>query len=231
MNEPDSSAVPGDQRYYQHAGKLKFARGLSAVARRRVYDLFMEKMRPGASDRILDVGTTDDRGIESNMLEQLYPHREQLTCVSLTDGKAILAAYPGVRHVQTGAGRPLPFGPNAFDIVYCNAVLEHVGSSERQKDFIVELCRVAPRRFVAVPNRAFPVEHHTGLPLVHYLPKAWFRRLLRGGRYDIWSREENLNYVSAAALRALWPANNSPQMAYGGVGFGRWKSNLVIYQV
>lgn len=190
----------------------------------------MEKMRPSASERILDVGATDDTGIESNMLEQLYPHRERITCLSLTDGKAILAAYPGVRHVQTQPGRPLPFAPHTFDIVYCNAVLEHVGAREPQKEFIAELCRVAPRRFVAVPNPAFPVEHHTGLPLVHYLPKAWFRKVLGGGRYDYWSREENLNYISAAELRGMWPVNNSPTIAYTGVGFGRWKSNLVIYQ-
>jgi hypothetical protein len=226
MNEPGTA---GDQRYYQHAGRLKLARKISAVARRRLYQLFIDTMRPSASDRILDIGATDDRGIESNMLEQLYPHREQLTCVSLTDGESILAAYPGVRHIQTQAGQPLPLAANSFDIVYCNAVLEHVGSHERQKEFIAEICRVAPRRFVAVPNRAFPVEHHTGLPLVHYLPNAWFRKLLRGGRYDIWSREENLNYVSAADLRAMWP-NGSPSITYAGIGFGRWKSNLVIYQ-
>jgi len=230
MSDSGNMPITGDQRYYEHAGRLKLARRISAVARRRVYDLFMKAMRPAPGDRILDIGATDDGGIESNMLEQLYPHREKLTCLSLTDGKAILARYPGIHHVQASAGRALPFGADTFDIVYCNAVLEHVGSSERQKEFVAEMCRVAPRRFLAVPNRVFPVEHHTGLPLVHYLPKAWFRKLLRGGRYDVWSREENLNYVSAAELRSMWPPNNSPTVAYAGVGFGRWKSNLVVYQ-
>ncbi|HXE42855.1 MAG TPA: class I SAM-dependent methyltransferase, partial [Candidatus Baltobacteraceae bacterium] len=150
-----------DQRYYQNTGRMNFARRISSVARRRVYQLFIQTMRPSPSDRILDIGTSDDVGIDSNILEQLYPHRENITCVSLTDGKSILAAYPGVRHVRAASGEPIALERNAFDIVYSNAVLEHVGSRTRQKQFAEEMCRLAPRRFLAVPNRLFPVEHHT----------------------------------------------------------------------
>jgi trans-aconitate methyltransferase len=230
MSDTDNRRSPTDALYYQHSGGIKLARRISIVARKRVHDLFMDTMRPSPNDRILDVGATDDSGIESNMLEQLYPHRDKLTCVSLTDGKSILAAYPGVRHVQIESGAPIPFERNSFDIVYSNAVLEHVGSRARQKQFVAEICRVAPRRFLAVPNPRFPVEHHTSLPLIHYLPAVWFRKLLRGTRYDFWSREENLNYLSASDVRAMWSADGSPTVVYSGVGFGLWKSNLVMYQ-
>ena len=230
MNNQGEPASPADQRYFQHTGKMKLARRVSLIARRRVYDLFIEKMRPAANYRILDIGATDETGIESNMLEQLYPHRENITCLSLTDGQAILAAYPGVKHVRITLGEPLPFGRNEFDIVHCNAVLEHVGSRARQKQFIAEMCRVAPHRFLAVPNRRFPVEHHTSLPLIHYLPATSFRKLLRGTRYDVWSHEENLNYISAAEIVTLWPSGNAPTVAYSGIGIGAWKSNLVVYQ-
>jgi Methyltransferase domain len=219
-----------DERYYRHAGSMNFVRHISALARRRVFDLFMQTMQPKPQERILDIGTSDDTGIESNMLEQLYPHRKNLTCASLTDGETILTAYPGVRHVRIAADEPLPFKDNEFDIVHSNAVLEHAGSRIQQKKFTVEMCRVAPRRFLAVPNRGFPIESHTCLPLIHYLPKTWFRRLLRGTRYDCWSHEENLNYISASELLAMWPANCQPKIVYAGIGFGPWKSNLVIYQ-
>jgi hypothetical protein len=219
-----------DGRYYRNTGSMNFARRISTIARRRVFDLFMQKMQPKPGDRILDIGTSDDTGVESNMLEQLYPHRANLTCASLTDGGLILAAYPGVRHVKIAAGEPLPFKDNEFDIVHSNAVLEHVGSQKQQGKFIVEMCRVAPRRFLAVPNRGFPIESHTCLPLIHYLPKKWFRRLLRGTHYDFWSHEENLNYISALELQAMWPSVGKPTIVYAGIGVGRWKSNLVIYQ-
>src|ERR1700679_2063749 len=165
MSVPAKPNATVDERYYRHAGSMNFIRRISALARRRVFDLFMQTMQPKPQDRILDIGTSDDTGIESNMLEQLYPHRANLTCASLTDGKTILAAYPGVRHVRITAGEPLPFKHNEFDIVHSNAVLEHAGSRTQQKNFIAEMCRVAPRRFLAVPNRGFPVEPHTCLPL------------------------------------------------------------------
>ena len=229
MSDPGKlPSTHDDRRYYQHAGRI--ARWLSAIARRRVYELFVRSMSPSPTDRILDIGATDDTGIESNMLEQLYPHRENITCVSLTDGHAILAAYPGVKHARVTLGQPLPFSRNDFNIVHCNAVLEHVGSRERQKQFIAEMCRVAPRRFLAVPNRRFPVEHHTSLPLIHYLPPQKFRKLLRGSRYDVWSYEENLNYISAAEILSMWPAAPPPTIAYSGIGVGLWKSNLAVWQ-
>ena len=218
-----------DARYHQHTGN-RFIRRISTVARRRVHDLFMQTMRPTPGNRVLDIGASDDTGADSNMLEQHYPHRKNLTCASLSDGKSILAAYPGVHHVRIAAGEPLPFGRDAFDIAYCNAVLEHAGSRAQQKKFVAEMCRVAPHRFLAVPNRAFPIEPHTCLPFLHHLPQKWFRRVLRGTRYEFWSHEENLNYVSASEILAMWPDDGSPTVVYAGIGFGPWKSNLVVYQ-
>ena len=36
-----------------------------------------------------------------------------------------------------------------------------------------ELCRVAGRVFISVPNRYFPVEHHTAIPLLHFWDKGF----------------------------------------------------------
>jgi hypothetical protein len=146
-----------DERYYRHAGSIGIARRLSQAARMKVHSLFMDKMRPLKEERILDIGTSDVTEKESNMLEQLYPWKEQLTCVSLTDGTAILKSYPGVRHIKIEAGQPLPFEDEEFDIVYSNAVLEHAGARQSQKKFIEEMWRVGKRRFLCVPNRLFPV--------------------------------------------------------------------------
>jgi hypothetical protein len=217
-----------DAIYYKHAGSLPLVRRVSFLARRRLCQLFLKTMQPQPGDRVLDIGVSDEVTVEANMLEQVYPHRENLTCASLSDGATILRAYAGVQHVRVVPHEPLPFADNAFDIVYSNAVLEHAGSPEQQRAFLSELCRVARRRFVAVPNRLFPVEHHTCLPVIHYLPKATFRRMLRGSRYDVWSHEENLNYVSAQELRALWPAE-PPVITYSGIGLGPFRSNLVAY--
>jgi ubiquinone/menaquinone biosynthesis C-methylase UbiE len=230
MSAQSHQPLQVDRQYYQNTGGLSLARRISGIARRRIHHCFLETMRPQPTERILDLGASDDTGTDANMLEQTYPHRANLTCASLSDGQAIVAAYPGVRHVQITPGHPLPFEPNAFDIVYSSAVLEHVGSSSQQRFFLEEMCRLARRRFLAVPNRGFPLEHHTCLPFVHYLPKAWFRRLLRGTRYDFWSYEANLNHVSAHDLRAMWPDQHPPVIIRAGIGFGPWRSNLIAYQ-
>ena len=230
MSVPPNPQTGFDERYYQNTGSMNFARRISTIARQRLHQLFLQTMQPKPDDRILDIGTSDDTGIESNMLEQLYPFRKKITCASLTNGENILAAYPGVHHVRITAGKPLPFADNEFDIVYSNAVLEHAGSRLQQTRFVAELCRVARRRFLAVPNRSFPVEHHTCLPLIHYLPQNWFRKLLRNTRYDFWSHEENLNCISASDIRVMWPSDRRPTFIYSGIGIGPWKSNLVACQ-
>ena len=82
----------------------------------------------------------------------------------------------------------MPFADGEFDIVFSNAVIEHVGGREQQRRFVEESLRVAQRAFVTTPNRWFPVEVHTRLPLVHWLPDPVAHRA-----YDLarkpWAKE------------------------------------------
>ena len=214
--------------YHQHNSGLPLADRIGYIARLRMYRLFLECMRPDPASRILDIGVTDDVDSRSaNLLERLYPHRERIVCAGITDGRAIRRRYPGVGFVEIGAGRPLPFADGAFDIVYSNAVLEHVGSRERQAGFVREACRVGKRVFLAVPNRLFPVEVHTGIPLLHFLPQRWFRAALRRSRFHELVREENLNYVSPGELRRMYPIEKPARTLYSGIGLGPFRSNLV----
>ena len=73
MNTPSNQRASVDESYYRHTGKMGFARRVSTVARRRVHELFLKTMQPRPLDRILDIGASDDTGLEANMLEQLYP--------------------------------------------------------------------------------------------------------------------------------------------------------------
>lgn len=177
---------------------------IAAYARRRMYDRFIRSTAIQADETLLDVGVTSDQTYEaSNYVEAWYPHKNRITAVGVDDAAFLEQRYPGLTYRRAN-GLDLPFAADSFDVVHSSAVLEHVGSAENQRRFITELARVAKRTvFLTTPNRRFPVEFHTVLPLVHWLPKPWFRRLLRNTRYEFFSREENLNLVNRRELRQL----------------------------
>lgn len=172
--------------------------------RRSLYDRFLSSVRPKLQDTILDVGATSDQVYDfSNYLEAWYPHKSRITAVGIDDAKFLEELYPGITFLKAD-GRDLPFADETFDVVHSSAVLEHVGSRENQMQFIRELTRVARRAvFMTTPNRWFPVEVHTVLPFVHWLPASWFRAILRHLGHEVLSREENLNLLTAENLRAM----------------------------
>jgi ubiquinone/menaquinone biosynthesis C-methylase UbiE len=75
-------------------------------------------------------------------------------------------------------GRRLPFEDGAFDVVFSNSVIEHVGDAGDQQQFAAECARVGRRLYVQTPNRQFFFEPHYLTPFVHWLPKETRRRLL-----------------------------------------------------
>jgi len=222
-NIPDRT----DAEYYQHAGRLPYAARISRRARRDVYRAFMAACAPGPATAVLDLGVSlAVASPEVNMLEQLYPHRSRLVCAGLGDGAAVTAAYPGVHYVRVEPHGPLPFRDGEFPVAYCNAVLEHAGTREQQAALVAELCRVADTVFLVVPNRWFPIEPHTGLPFLHWLPLPLFRRLLRPTPFRFWADPEHLNPLTARALARMMPAGRRAVITPCGLGPAPFASNL-----
>jgi len=176
--------------------------GLAARAslwnRRHKLALFLETMRPGPETRIVDVGVGDtgfgtEPGVASshNFFEALYPWPERITAVSDVPLPNFAQEFPMVDCV-TASGTELPFEDGAFDVAFSNAVVEHVGDRADQRRFVAELCRVAPRVFLSTPNRWFPVETHTLLPFLHWLPRPAADRAFATLGRDNWQRVELL---------------------------------------
>jgi SAM-dependent methyltransferase len=186
--------------------------GLAARAslrnRRHKLALFLETMRPGPETRVVDVGVGDtgfgtEPGVASshNFFEALYPWPERITAVSDVPLPNFAQEFPLVKCV-TASGTELPFEDGAFDVAFSNAVVEHVGGPAEQRRFVAELCRVAPRVFLSTPNRWFPVETHTLLPLLHWLPRPAADRAFAALGRDNWQRVELL---SKRGLLDLFP--------------------------
>src|SRR6478672_2630594 len=153
----------------------RVASRVSLRSRERKLQLFLELLQPGPETTVVDVGVTDapfGSGSTDNFFEALYPWPHQVTAVGNTGLDRFRAAFPDVTAVQAD-GRDLPFADGQFDLGFSNAVVEHVaGGREGQRRFVHELCRVSRRVFVTTPNRWFPLEVHTLLPFVHWLPEA-----------------------------------------------------------
>jgi len=81
-------------------------------------------------------------------------------------------------------------------------VLEHVGNKKDQVMFIKEIKRVSRKAFVTTPNRYFPVEVHTRVPLLHFLPKPFFDSYLKliGKK---WATGNYMNLLSLADIKEL----------------------------
>jgi SAM-dependent methyltransferase len=148
---------------------------ISLRSRERKLRLFLDELQPRPETTVLDVGA-DELGFGEgdgcgtlNFFEDRYPWPERITALGLHDGDGFRRRYPGIRYVQ-GDACDLPFADGEFDVVFSNAVIEHVGGRERQRKLVSEALRVGRRVFITTPNRSFPVEVHTRLPLVHWLP-------------------------------------------------------------
>jgi SAM-dependent methyltransferase len=189
---------------------MRLADAVSLRSRRRKLRLFLDEIRPTPETTVLDVGVDEvgfgDSGGQSgctthNFFEELYPWPAQVTALGLHEGVGFRARYPIVPYVQ-GDACALPFPDGAFDIVFSNAVIEHVGGRERQRLLVSEAVRVGKRVFLTTPNRWFPIELHTRLPLVHFLPEPLAHRVYRlTGK--AWASENHL--LGPSDLARLFP--------------------------
>jgi SAM-dependent methyltransferase len=215
-----------DSKFYQVVAPRSWSERLAIVARDRIYDDMIRCCHPARDDTILDVGVSDVVNDAANMLERKYPYQRKITAGGLGDGAAFHAAFPEATYRQIEANRPLPFADNAFDIAVSNAVLEHVGSEQHQAAFVRELTRVAGRVFISVPNRYFPVEHHTAIPLLHFWRRG-FEVACRWLDKAEWADERNLILMSWRQLSALAP--DGAAIGHTGIMLGLFSSNLFVF--
>jgi SAM-dependent methyltransferase len=198
-------AEHGDSRYYRRLFNFAFVWNLAHAPRRRLFDCFMGTLKPTERESVLDLGTANLPEPLENIFELYYPHKHRITAAGAEDCAFLEKSYPGLKFVRVKPGAPLPFPDDAFDVGFSNAVIEHAGSRANQALFLGELIRVSRRCFLATPNRWFPVELHTRLPLLHWLPAPLFRRLIAAMGFDFYAREENLNLLSEGDLLRLLP--------------------------
>lgn len=193
---------------------------LLVLARTRISGGFMRSSAPDNQADVINDG--------ANVLEQLYPHPERIIAAGLGEGDDFRAAFPRVTYMRIAAGGRLPFADQSFEIAIANAVLEHVGGFAQQLSFVLEMARIARQVFITVPNRRFPVEDHTAIPLLHLWGSTfWFACRLLGK--DKWTRESELVLMTRTSLARLAPSGMHVRVSYTGLAMGPFSSNLFLH--
>jgi ubiquinone/menaquinone biosynthesis C-methylase UbiE len=202
---------------------------LAGHVRVQMFKRFMETMRPGPDDTLVDVGVTSDQTLDhSNYAVAWYPYKSKVTAVGIDDASFLEEKYPGVTF-KLSSGLSLPYADDSFDYGHSSAVLEHVGSFENQIRFISELNRVARKGvFITTPNRWFPVEFHSVLPLVHWLPLDMFWSILRMTGRGVLADETVLNLMGSRSLREAAAKAGAVKFRVETASLGGWPSNLLL---
>lgn len=214
------------QSSFQFSRLSSLASRAALKMRQKMYRVFEVLADPQEEWRVLDVGVTSEDRPDCNFFEKMYPYPGRITGAGVEDAAHLEQKFPGLKYVQID-GRTLPFEDKAFDLVVSFAVLEHAGRREDQRRFLNELCRVGKRVCVTTPNRWHPVDFHTVLPFLHWLPGALHRRLLASIGEKFFSKIENLNLLSKSDVLKLVPKNRSLKVRrFWFMGF---VSNFLFY--
>jgi Methyltransferase domain len=138
--------------------------------RRRRMRRFFVMFHPSPKTRVLDVGGTVQTWTSESEGTAGFP----VTLINLRDYGAIEdSRFTSL----AGDATDMAFKENAFDIVFSNSVIEHVGTWEKQQAFAREVSRVAPLLWIQTPARSFPIEAHLLAPYIQYLPQSMQHRL------------------------------------------------------
>ncbi|MDA9201128.1 hypothetical protein N9O53_04740 [Candidatus Pelagibacter ubique] len=176
----------------------------------------------------LDIGTTsDDKNASSNIIIKNIKNIDNFKCIS---DQIVCSDFFNKKLKKSITEE---FSDNELyefssDLVISNATIEHVGGELKQKKMIENIIKLTKKIFIIItPNRFYPVELHTKIPLIHWLPKATYRMILKFLGLSFYANEENLNLLSANELKKM--LNNKKinyEMKFLKLMF--LKSNIII---
>ncbi|MBM4143481.1 MAG: class I SAM-dependent methyltransferase [Lentisphaerae bacterium] len=133
---------------------------ISQRLRKRRFARFMSELRPRQTDSILDVG-----GLPTMWIGTGFEHNVTLINLNVPESPS-----PFFQWVRGDACSMAMFQAKAFDIVFSNSVIEHVGDFSRQRQMASEVERIGKKIWIQTPCKHFPLEPHFMFPFFQYFP-------------------------------------------------------------
>lgn len=156
---------------------------------KRVYKFIMSIFRPARAKDIADrfVILSDPAArvldIGGGAFPWSYIQPSAKIIVMNLDLPESIINHPGIQFVAGDALR-MPFNPMAFDLVFSNSVIEHVGNHAQQHQFAIGMLSAGKQLYCQTPNKWFPIEPHILTLFVHWFPFSVKRKLVR--YFSIW---------------------------------------------
>ena len=110
-----------------------------------------------------------------------------------------------------------------------NATIEHVGSKKKQIKMCENIIKLSKKYFIIItPNRLHPLEFHTKIPLIHWMPKKIHRKILKFLGFNFLSKEENLNLLTKKDLIDIMKELKQSKYHFFHIRFLFFKSNIIL---
>ena len=167
-------------------------------------DLIKNNIKISKIKDLLDIGTTKDSSAGSSnifckMLDKIKIHKS----ISNQKIKNKRFKYCLKKSITSKFSKEII---NIFksDLVVSSATIEHVGSLKNQITKVSNMISLSKEYVViSTPNRFYPIELHTKLPLLHWLPKTLFRKILLLLNMNYFADEKNMNLLSKSDLKKI----------------------------
>ena len=115
------------------------------------------------------------------------------------------------------------------DLVVSNATIEHVGSFENQLKMVKNIILLSKKYFIiTTPNRWYPIDFHTKLPIMHYFPKKFHRAILKTLGLEFFSKEKNLNLLSKNDINIILKNSGMSNFKIFNISLYGFTSNFLI---
>jgi hypothetical protein len=206
----------------------KFTDNIIQKKRLEIVSIIKGELENMSFEDILDIGTTQDNSQSSNLIIKNLDNFKKYKSISDQKIKSNFFSKSLQKSITQ------EFSTNEIevfssDVVISNATIEHVGSYLEQLKMIENIIKLTKKIFIIItPNRMHPIEFHSKIPFLHWLPKKLHRKVLSivGLRYL--SKEENLNLLNTGNLIAMMKNFKNIEYKMMYVKFLLFKSNIIL---
>jgi len=197
--------------------------------REKIHEIFIKNTAYNNECSLLDIGTTADQDESHNIILYKTQNNKNISCLSDQDISFLREKFTNVKEFYIGDAKKTEFDNESFDIAYSSATIEHVGSFQEQIDFVKECLRISKKQvFITTPNRFYPIDFHTKIPFLHWLPKKIHRKILNLIGLKFYSFEKNLNLLDKNSLIEMMEIINVKNFKIIEHKFLKITSNLIL---